>query len=83
MILVFVHGWTCTTEYGIRRNHLLAGSSGDRTVVAYGPACGHGRSELGTRKLSVDILGQDLDAVLSQVVPPGRKAVLVGHSMAG
>ena len=80
-VIVFVHGWTCTTEYwNPQLNHLLAGSSGDRTVVAYDQR-GHGRSELGTRKLSVDILGQDLDAVLSQVVPPGRKAVLVGHSM--
>ncbi len=82
-VIVFVNGWTCTTEYwNPQLNHLLAGSSGDRTVVAYDQR-GHGRSELGTRKLSVDILGQDLDAVLSQVVPPGRKAVLVGHSMGG
>ena len=29
------------------------------------------------------MLGQDLDAVLREVIPEGRKAVIVGHSMGG
>ncbi|MFT4042130.1 MAG: alpha/beta fold hydrolase [Gordonia sp. (in: high G+C Gram-positive bacteria)] len=78
-IIVVIHGWTCNTRYwNPQINHL----AGDRTVVAYDQR-GHGRSELGRRRPSVGLLGRDLDAVLGEVIPPGRRAVLVGHSMGG
>ena len=79
-VVVLVHGWTCTTEYwNPQLNHLI--ESG-HTVVAYDQR-GHGRSGLGKTRLTMDLLGHDLDAVLAEVVPPGRRAVLVGHSMGG
>ena len=78
-VIVAVHGWTCNTHYwNPQINHF----AGERTVVAYDQR-GHGLSELGRRRPTVDTLGHDLDAVLGAVVPPGRKAILIGHSMGG
>ncbi|MFT4127587.1 MAG: alpha/beta hydrolase [Gordonia sp. (in: high G+C Gram-positive bacteria)] len=78
-ILVAVHGWTCNTTYwNPQINHFAA----DRPVVVYDQR-GHGRSELGRARPTMDMLGTDLDAVLSAVIPDGRKAILVGHSMGG
>ncbi|MGV9795638.1 alpha/beta fold hydrolase [Gordonia sp. NPDC003422] len=78
-VLVMVHGWTCNTAYWYPQINALAG---DRTVVAYDQR-GHGTSERGRRRPTVAMLGEDLDAVLDAVVPEGRRAVLVGHSMGG
>ena len=59
-------------------NHLAPG----RAIVAYDQR-GHGLSELGRTRHSTDLLGQDLQAVLEETVPEGKRAVLVGHSMGG
>lgn len=78
-VIVAIHGWTCNTSYwNPQINHFTPG----RTVIAYDQR-GHGRSELGRTRPSVAMLGHDLDAVLEAVVPPGRRAVLIGHSMGG
>ncbi|UEA60377.1 alpha/beta hydrolase [Gordonia otitidis] len=78
-VIVAVHGWTCNTHYwNPQINHFAE----KRTVVAYDQR-GHGLSELGRRRPTIDTLGQDLDAVLGAVVPPGRRAILIGHSMGG
>ncbi|GAB88938.1 alpha/beta fold hydrolase [Gordonia rhizosphera] len=78
-IVVLVHGWTCNTGYWYPQiNHLAP----TRPVVAYDQR-GHGRSELGRTRPTIAMLGRDLDAVLAEVVPEGRRAVLVGHSMGG
>ncbi|MDL9936916.1 alpha/beta hydrolase [Gordonia sp. ABSL1-1] len=78
-VVVMVHGWTCNTSYWYPQiNHLV----GDREVIAYDQR-GHGRSERGRTRPSVALLGRDLEAVLTAVVPKGRRAVLVGHSMGG
>ncbi|MGV9709205.1 alpha/beta fold hydrolase [Gordonia sp. NPDC003424] len=78
-IVVLVHGWTCSTTFWYPQiNHLAA----TRPVVAYDQR-GHGASELGRLRPTIALLGQDLDAVLREVVPEGRRAVLVGHSMGG
>ncbi|AZG46115.1 alpha/beta fold hydrolase [Gordonia insulae] len=78
-IVVMVHGWTCNVAYWYPQiNHLAE----TRPVVAYDQR-GHGRSDLGRARPTIAMLGQDLDAVLAEVVPEGRRAVLVGHSMGG
>ncbi|MFT3899002.1 MAG: alpha/beta hydrolase [Gordonia sp. (in: high G+C Gram-positive bacteria)] len=78
-IVVFIHGWTCNTNYwNPQINHLL----GKRTLVAYDQR-GHGESRLGKARPNPDVLGDDLEAVLAATIPPGRKAVLVGHSLGG
>lgn len=78
-ILVFVHGWTCNTGFW---NAQLQHFGGRRAMVAYDQR-GHGLSELGRTKLTPDMLGQDLQAVLEEVIPDGKRAVLIGHSMGG
>ncbi|MGB3302827.1 alpha/beta fold hydrolase [Gordonia sp. (in: high G+C Gram-positive bacteria)] len=78
-ILVLIHGWTCNTSFwNPQFNHF--GSS--RPVIAYDQR-GHGLSELGPNRPTVDMLGQDLQAVLEAMIPEGKRAVLVGHSMGG
>ncbi len=78
-VVVFVHGWACNTTYwNPQVNHLL----GRRTVVTFDQR-GHGESRLGRARPTTELLGKDLEAVLAAVVPPGRKAVLVGHSLGG
>ena len=78
-LLVLVHGWTCSTQYWYPQINAFA----DRyRVVAYDQR-GHGSSPRGTSKLTADLLGQDLQAVLGAVVPQGRKALIAGHSMGG
>ncbi|GAB11632.1 putative hydrolase [Gordonia araii NBRC 100433] len=78
-IVVLVHGWTCNTAYwNPQINHLL----GKRTIVAYDQR-GHGESRLGSARPTAALLGSDLEAVLAASVPPGRKAVLIGHSLGG
>ena len=78
-VVVFVHGWACNTTYwNPQVNHLL----GRRTVVVYDQR-GHGESRLGRARPTLEVLARDLEAVLAAVVPPGRKAVLIGHSLGG
>lgn len=81
-VVVMVHGWTCNTDYWRPQiNHLLAVDP-DRTIVAYDQR-GHGDSVLGHARTSSQLLGRDLNAVLGAVLPAGRKAVIMGHSMGG
>ncbi|MFW0783259.1 alpha/beta hydrolase [Gordonia sp. CPCC 206044] len=78
-IVVLAHGWTCNIAYWYPQiNHLAK----THRVVAYDQR-GHGASTLGRTRPTVAMLGQDLDAVLSAVVPEGRRVVLAGHSMGG
>lgn len=78
-VVVLVHGWTCSTRFwNPQMNHLV----GNRAFIAYDHR-GHGLSEMGKAKVSVEMLGQDLEAVLAAVLPEGKRAVLIGHSMGG
>ncbi|MGV9586688.1 alpha/beta fold hydrolase [Nocardia farcinica] len=77
--IVLVHGWTCAIEYW---NPQINAFAGDYRVVAYDQR-GHGESERGTAPLTMDLLADDLAAVLDAAVPAGEKAVLVGHSLGG
>ncbi len=77
--IVFSHGWTCSADYWFPQVNALAGRY---RVIAYDQR-GHGRSDVGTRPLSPDVLADDLAAVLAATVTEDNKAVLVGHSMGG
>ncbi|GAA2389261.1 MULTISPECIES: alpha/beta fold hydrolase [Gordonia] len=78
-IVVLIHGWTCNTGFwNAQFNHFGSG----RPMVAYDQR-GHGLSEMGTAAATIEMLGQDLQAVLEAMIPEGKRAVLVGHSMGG
>ncbi|MGV9679563.1 alpha/beta fold hydrolase [Nocardia sp. NPDC003482] len=78
-VIVLIHGWSCCIEYW---NPQINEFSADYRVVAYDQR-GHGESTSGTERFGPDRLAEDLSAVLDAVLPPGRRAVLVGHSMGG
>ncbi|GAA4486880.1 alpha/beta hydrolase [Rhodococcus olei] len=77
--IVFAHGWTCSTTFWYPQINALAD---EFRVVVYDQR-GHGRTGLGPTRPSPELLGDDLDAVLSATVRDGQKAVVVGHSMGG
>jgi pimeloyl-ACP methyl ester carboxylesterase len=77
--IVFCHGWSCRIEIWNPQINALAGRY---RVIAYDQR-GHGRSTLGKRTPSAEVLGDDLAAVLSASMRSRKKAVLVGHSMGG
>ncbi|NES29252.1 alpha/beta fold hydrolase [Micromonospora terminaliae] len=80
---VLLHGWTLD---GRSWHHQLAGLRdrfGDRVRVLTYDARGHGRSScMALRTATLAQLGDDLAAVVDQLVPSGP-IVLVGHSMGG
>lgn len=77
--LVLAHGWACAARVWLPQARELAG---EFRVVAFDQR-GHGRSEAGDGPFAVDLLADDLDAVLAHVLRAGERAVLVGHSMGG
>jgi pimeloyl-ACP methyl ester carboxylesterase len=76
--VVLAHGWTCSTAFWAAQIRDLAA---DHRVIAYDQR-GHGRSPA-SRACGTDALADDLEAVLRATLAPGRRAVLVGHSMGG
>ncbi len=78
-VIVFIHGWSCCLEYW---NPQLNAFARDHRVIAFDQR-GHGASTLGARPFDAEQLADDLSDVLDAVLPAGRKAVLVGHSMGG
>lgn len=77
--IVLAHGWTEALRYWV---HQIADLSlhGYR-VVAY-DLRGHGLSaKAHTGDYSLSAFGDDVEAVLRQAVPPGQRAVIVGHSL--
>ncbi|PXX65059.1 pimeloyl-ACP methyl ester carboxylesterase [Nocardia tenerifensis] len=78
-VIVLVHGWTCCIEYW---NPQINAFAGEYRVIAYDQR-GHGESELGQSPLSMDLLADDLAAVLDASLRPGQRAVIVGHSLGG
>ncbi|MFU8872977.1 alpha/beta fold hydrolase [Micromonospora sp. SL4-19] len=80
---VLLHGWTLDGSSWHRQLEGLRARFGDRVRVVTYDARGHGRSScMALRTATLAQLGDDLVAVLDQIVPLG-KVVLVGHSMGG
>jgi pimeloyl-ACP methyl ester carboxylesterase len=76
--IVLVHGWTCASQFWKLQ---IPGLSADRRVVAY-DLRGHGDSERArSGDYSIQAFGSDLERVLSECVPEGERALLVGHSL--
>lgn len=76
--IVLVHGWTCASPFWKLQVGAL---TGERRIVAY-DLRGHGHSErAASGDYSLDAFASDLDAVLSDCVPAGERALLVGHSL--
>jgi pimeloyl-ACP methyl ester carboxylesterase len=77
--IVLGHGWTESLGYWIYQIKAL--SERGFHVVAY-DLRGHGESQPAAEDdYSIERFGEDLEAVLAEVVPDGRKAVLAGHSL--
>ncbi len=80
---VLLHGWTLDGRSWHRQLAELRARFGDRVRVVTYDARGHGRSScMALRTATLAQLGDDLAAVLDEIVPTGR-IVLAGHSMGG
>ena len=78
--VVLAHGWTCSTAFWAPVVRELVAH---HRVIVYDQR-GHGRSAApGPGGYSTEALADDLEAVLEQTLEPGRRAVVVGHSMGG
>lgn len=77
-LVVFAHGWTETQS--IWTDVAAELSASGFQVVTYDQR-GHGRSTVGSDRMSIARLGQDLHEVLSAF--DARGAIVVGHSMGG
>ena len=76
--VVLVHGTTMASEFW---HHQIGGLSDDLLVVAF-DLRGHGRSSAPNRDgMTLETLAADTDAVVRALVPPGLRAVGVGHSL--
>lgn len=76
--IVFIHGWTCARRFWTGQLHGLA----DRYRVVTYDLRGHGDSGLPAGDdFSTDALAEDLQAVLEETVPDGRRALIAGHSL--
>ena len=81
--VVLLHGWTLDGRAWHRQLADLRDRFDDTVRVVTYDARGHGRSScMALPTATVAQLGDDLAAVLDEVVPTGR-VVLVGHSMGG
>ncbi|MER5790752.1 alpha/beta hydrolase [Streptomyces sp. NPDC001980] len=76
--VVLAHGWTCSTAFWAAQTRELAV---DHRVIAYDQR-GHGRSPA-SPACTTQALADDLEAVLTQTLARGERAVIVGHSMGG
>lgn len=78
--LVLVHGWGMSCRFW---GYQLRDLSDEFDLVVYDQR-GHGQSAVSpTGDYGLETLADDLDAVLTDHVRPGRPVVLVGHSLGG
>jgi pimeloyl-ACP methyl ester carboxylesterase len=78
--LVFCHGYALSQDvWHYQRQDFAA-----EARMVFWDQRSHGRSGRSPQDhISIDQLGADLAAVLAATVPPGSKAILIGHSMGG
>lgn len=81
--LVLAHGWTLSQAAWDDVAGLLRprAATGELRLVRYDQR-GHGRSTWGAADVTIDLLGDDLAAVIDRLAPTGP-VVLGGHSMGG
>lgn len=73
------HGWTCSIAFWFKQVEALV-ADGVRVIVH--DLRGHGASgPAGPAGYTPEALADDLSEVLYAALPPGRQAVLAGHSM--
>jgi pimeloyl-ACP methyl ester carboxylesterase len=78
--VVLIHGWACSIPFWAP---VIRALRAEFRVIAYDQR-GHGGSDgTGRGRFSAETLALDLEAVLSQTLGPGERAVLAGHSMGG
>jgi len=75
--LVFIHGWSCDSNYWREQLHAF---DKKYTLVTVDLA-GHGGTDGSRKEWSIARFGQDVATVLSAV--PNKQIILVGHSMGG
>ena len=75
--LVFVHGYSCSSQYWWPQ---LEYFSKDHTVIAVDIA-GHGKSGVNRQEYSMDAFGNDVTSVIEHL--DLEEVVLIGHSMGG
>jgi len=75
--LVFIHGWSCDSNYWREQ---MAAFDKKYTVVTVDLA-GHGGTDGNRTDWSIARFGQDVATAMSAV--PNQKVILVGHSMGG
>src|SRR3954466_5381432 len=76
-VLVFIHGWSCDSNYWREQ---IAEFGRKYTVVTVDLA-GHGGTDGNRTEWTMAHFGQDVAAAVGAV--PGEQLVLVGHSMGG
>ncbi|WP_146165635.1 alpha/beta fold hydrolase [Murinocardiopsis flavida] len=82
LTVVLGHGWTLGSSTWERQTAALTDPArpGPAVRVVRWEQRGHCGSTLGTRPLGIDLLGDDLAAIIDTLAPTGR-LVLGGHSM--
>jgi pimeloyl-ACP methyl ester carboxylesterase len=75
--LVFIHGWSCDTNYW--REQVPAFKQ--RYTVVTVDLAGHGGTDSNRSEWTIEKFGQDVATALSAV--PNQQLILVGHSMGG
>jgi pimeloyl-ACP methyl ester carboxylesterase len=78
--VVLVHGWLCSLQFW---HYQIRDLSAEFRVVAYDQR-GHGSSQPPRGgEYDIEVLGDDLHAVIEATVPRGQRCVVAGHSMGG
>ncbi len=75
--LVFIHGWSCDSNYWREQVPLFK----QKYTVVTVDLAGHGGSSSGRTDWSMAHFGKDVATALGTI--PSRKLILVGHSMGG
>lgn len=83
--VILAHGWTLSSQTWRRQAAALTASEGrlpQPVRVIRWDQRGHGRSTLGRKRPSIELLGADLALLIERLAPHGP-LILAGHSMGG